>query len=41
MKWHLTFKSKMYGNLEITAIKLSTIGDMCVMGGNKFISVWT
>lgn len=41
LKWELSFKTQMQGNLSVSTVKMSTIGDMCVMAGDRYISVWT
>lgn len=39
LKWTLTFQTKMTATIKV--VRMSDIGDYCVFGGNKFISLWT
>ena len=41
LKWQLAFKSRLSDSLPITTVKMSPLGDMCVMAGDRYVSVWT
>ena len=41
LKWQMTYKTKMGTSRLPKCLSLSSLGDFCVMGGAKFVSLWT
>ena len=41
LKWQLTYRSHLEGSRVPKCLAMSSLGDFCVIGGLKFVSLWT